>query len=245
MQNLHACIGSMSTAARVIGVPRKAARPSNLKRQHVIMHLSPAQNRNQLRVLSSTDVAHTLHNTEKQNRTEQNTNSRTEQNRNSRTEQNRKAVWLVHAVALGQVFKPNACAFMSLFTHPTGLAVPLKCTRASAAVVGTACPLVWLRRKHIDAGAGAAVPTSTATTPSRNTTVGENDSRGSGAAQKHHRLRPYQTACIEACLQAAREGVTRQAVSLPVGSGKTVRVRAFFFFYIRIYTSYSFIFLFI
>ncbi|KAJ1735696.1 DEAD DEAH box helicase [Coemansia biformis] len=35
-------------------------------------------------------------------------------------------------------------------------------------------------------------------------------------------LRPYQRACIEKCLKELGNGVWRQAVSLPVGSGKTV-----------------------
>lgn len=113
-----------------------------------------------------------------------------------------------------------------------GLAVPLTtCARASAAVdgVGTSRSLLWLRRLHTDAGAGAAVTltTPTGSTPPRNDTVGDGVLRESDAALKHHRLRPYQAACIEACLQAAREGVTRQAVSLPVGSGKTVSCSVF------------------
>ncbi|KAJ1671085.1 DEAD DEAH box helicase, partial [Spiromyces aspiralis] len=35
-------------------------------------------------------------------------------------------------------------------------------------------------------------------------------------------LRPYQQECIDRCLEAFRLGIMRQAVSLPVGSGKTV-----------------------
>ncbi|GJJ71409.1 ATP-dependent helicase IRC3 [Entomortierella parvispora] len=35
-------------------------------------------------------------------------------------------------------------------------------------------------------------------------------------------LRPYQQECIDACLTKLKEGVMRQIVSLPVGSGKTV-----------------------
>ncbi len=35
-------------------------------------------------------------------------------------------------------------------------------------------------------------------------------------------LRPYQQACIEHTLELFRQGVRRVAVSLPVGSGKTV-----------------------
>jgi len=35
-------------------------------------------------------------------------------------------------------------------------------------------------------------------------------------------LRPYQQECIDACLGKLKEGVMRQIVSLPVGSGKTV-----------------------
>lgn len=41
-------------------------------------------------------------------------------------------------------------------------------------------------------------------------------------SQHHIELRPYQLECIEYSLQLMRDGVTRQAVSLPVGSGKTV-----------------------
>ncbi|PIA18803.1 P-loop containing nucleoside triphosphate hydrolase protein, partial [Coemansia reversa NRRL 1564] len=37
-----------------------------------------------------------------------------------------------------------------------------------------------------------------------------------------HTLRPYQQECIDKCLAALKAGVWRQAVSLPVGSGKTV-----------------------
>ncbi|KAJ2329834.1 DEAD DEAH box helicase, partial [Coemansia sp. RSA 2681] len=37
-----------------------------------------------------------------------------------------------------------------------------------------------------------------------------------------HTLRPYQQECIDACLASLRAGIRRQAVSLPVGSGKTV-----------------------
>ncbi|KAJ2346712.1 DEAD DEAH box helicase, partial [Coemansia sp. RSA 2618] len=37
-----------------------------------------------------------------------------------------------------------------------------------------------------------------------------------------HTLRPYQQECIDSCLGALTDGVWRQAVSLPVGSGKTV-----------------------
>lgn len=35
-------------------------------------------------------------------------------------------------------------------------------------------------------------------------------------------LRDYQKACIETCLTLLKEGIMRQVVSLPVGSGKTV-----------------------
>ncbi|KAJ1974309.1 DEAD DEAH box helicase [Dimargaris xerosporica] len=35
-------------------------------------------------------------------------------------------------------------------------------------------------------------------------------------------LRPYQQECINVCLARLQEGIQRQAVSLPVGSGKTV-----------------------
>ncbi|KAG0281973.1 hypothetical protein BGZ96_000963 [Linnemannia gamsii] len=35
-------------------------------------------------------------------------------------------------------------------------------------------------------------------------------------------LRPYQQECIDKCLENLRNGITRQIVSLPVGSGKTV-----------------------
>ncbi|KAJ2906739.1 DEAD DEAH box helicase, partial [Coemansia aciculifera] len=37
-----------------------------------------------------------------------------------------------------------------------------------------------------------------------------------------HTLRPYQQECIDTCLALLQAGVRRQAVSLPVGSGKTV-----------------------
>ncbi|KAJ2484124.1 DEAD DEAH box helicase [Coemansia sp. RSA 2320] len=37
-----------------------------------------------------------------------------------------------------------------------------------------------------------------------------------------HTLRPYQQECIDKCLASLQAGVRRQAVSLPVGSGKTV-----------------------
>ncbi|KAJ2554095.1 DEAD DEAH box helicase [Coemansia sp. RSA 1933] len=37
-----------------------------------------------------------------------------------------------------------------------------------------------------------------------------------------HTLRPYQKECIETCIKLLKQGVRRQAVSLPVGSGKTV-----------------------
>ncbi|KAJ2491921.1 DEAD DEAH box helicase [Coemansia sp. RSA 2050] len=37
-----------------------------------------------------------------------------------------------------------------------------------------------------------------------------------------HTLRPYQQECIDKCLASLRAGIRRQAVSLPVGSGKTV-----------------------
>ncbi|KAJ2701408.1 DEAD DEAH box helicase [Coemansia sp. IMI 203386] len=37
-----------------------------------------------------------------------------------------------------------------------------------------------------------------------------------------HTLRPYQSECIDKCLQSLEQGIRRQAVSLPVGSGKTV-----------------------
>jgi hypothetical protein len=103
---------------------------------------------------------------------------------------------------------------------------------------------VWLRHAHQDAGDGAG-PTqpSTATTatlahhsPAAPTTLRSASdvhaeptitttataTAGERDTSHQQQLRPYQSACIEACLQAAREGVTRQAVSLPVGSGKTV-----------------------
>ena len=101
---------------------------------------------------------------------------------------------------------------------------------------------VWLRHAHQDAadGAGPAQP-STATTaslaPAAPTTLRSasdvhaepmitTTTMTAAASERYtshqQQLRPYQSACIEACLQAAREGVTRQAVSLPVGSGKTV-----------------------
>lgn len=35
-------------------------------------------------------------------------------------------------------------------------------------------------------------------------------------------LRPYQQECIDKCLENLKNGITRQIVSLPVGSGKTV-----------------------
>jgi superfamily II DNA or RNA helicase len=37
------------------------------------------------------------------------------------------------------------------------------------------------------------------------------------------KLRPYQEECIRICLEEYTKGIRRQAVSLPVGSGKTVR----------------------
>ncbi|KAJ1866572.1 DEAD DEAH box helicase [Coemansia sp. RSA 989] len=37
-----------------------------------------------------------------------------------------------------------------------------------------------------------------------------------------HTLRPYQQECIDKCLDSLKNGIWRQAVSLPVGSGKTV-----------------------
>ncbi|KAJ1661872.1 DEAD DEAH box helicase [Coemansia sp. RSA 1813] len=37
-----------------------------------------------------------------------------------------------------------------------------------------------------------------------------------------HTLRPYQKECIDACITLLEQGLRRQAVSLPVGSGKTV-----------------------
>ncbi|KAI9366752.1 P-loop containing nucleoside triphosphate hydrolase protein [Zopfochytrium polystomum] len=43
-----------------------------------------------------------------------------------------------------------------------------------------------------------------------------------GSSPTPHTLRPYQEECIAASLKAFEEGVKRQAVSLPVGSGKTV-----------------------
>lgn len=38
-------------------------------------------------------------------------------------------------------------------------------------------------------------------------------------------LRDYQQECIETCLANLKKGIMRQIVSLPVGSGKTVRFR--------------------
>jgi superfamily II DNA or RNA helicase len=35
-------------------------------------------------------------------------------------------------------------------------------------------------------------------------------------------LRPYQKECLDKCITSLNEGVKRQVVSLPVGSGKTV-----------------------
>ncbi|KAJ1942746.1 DEAD DEAH box helicase [Kickxella alabastrina] len=40
--------------------------------------------------------------------------------------------------------------------------------------------------------------------------------------QTTHTLRPYQNECIDQCLSKLSAGIRRQAVSLPVGSGKTV-----------------------
>ncbi|KAJ2362367.1 DEAD DEAH box helicase, partial [Coemansia sp. RSA 2611] len=40
--------------------------------------------------------------------------------------------------------------------------------------------------------------------------------------RRMHTLRPYQQECIDSCLASLHAGVRRQAVSLPVGSGKTV-----------------------
>src|SRR3982074_1962375 len=37
-----------------------------------------------------------------------------------------------------------------------------------------------------------------------------------------HLLRPYQEECIRECLRLFNDGIRRQVVSLPVGSGKTV-----------------------
>ncbi|KAJ1918548.1 DEAD DEAH box helicase, partial [Mycoemilia scoparia] len=37
-----------------------------------------------------------------------------------------------------------------------------------------------------------------------------------------HTLRPYQQECIDTCIKGFEDGILRQAVSLPVGSGKTV-----------------------
>ena len=37
-------------------------------------------------------------------------------------------------------------------------------------------------------------------------------------------LRPYQKECLDKCISSLGEGVKRQVVSLPVGSGKTVIV---------------------
>ena len=35
-------------------------------------------------------------------------------------------------------------------------------------------------------------------------------------------LRPYQQECIDKCITALKQGIKKQVVSLPVGSGKTV-----------------------
>ena len=42
------------------------------------------------------------------------------------------------------------------------------------------------------------------------------------AATSKPALRPYQQECIDICLSEYQKGIRRQAVSLPVGSGKTV-----------------------
>ncbi|KAJ2715107.1 putative ATP-dependent helicase IRC3, partial [Coemansia spiralis] len=55
-----------------------------------------------------------------------------------------------------------------------------------------------------------------------NTLAGPKAAAPGVAAPGALELRPYQRACIEQCLAALGKGVWRQAVSLPVGSGKTV-----------------------
>lgn len=41
-------------------------------------------------------------------------------------------------------------------------------------------------------------------------------------------LRAYQEDCIKATLDHLREGIKRQAISLPVGAGKTVKKQSVF-----------------
>jgi hypothetical protein len=52
--------------------------------------------------------------------------------------------------------------------------------------------------------------------------MGGRHSTTAGPSQTTSVLRDYQNDCIEACLRELKAGVRKQAVSLPVGSGKTV-----------------------